>query len=97
MACGTPAIAFKCGSVPEVVDDGVTGFIVRSLDHAVAAVNRLGELDREAVRARFEQRFTVERMAREYLSIYRSLPGVRMGAARLRRLKGEDLELRAVA
>ena len=97
MACGTPVIAFKCGSVPEVVDDGVTGFIVRSVDHAVAAVKRLDEIDRDAVRASFEQRFTAERMARDYLSIYRSLPGVRMGAARLRRLNGEELELRAVA
>ena len=97
MACGTPVIAFKCGSVPEVVDDGVTGYIVRSIDHAVAAVKRLGEIDRETVRAVFEQRFTAERMARDYLSIYRSLPGVRMGAARLRRLNGEETELRAVA
>ena len=97
MACGTPVIAFKCGSVPEVLDDGKTGFIVRSIDQAAAAVARLGEIDREQVRAIFEQRFSAERMARDYLSIYRSLPGVRMGAARLRRMNGEDLELRAVA
>ena len=97
MACGTPAVAFKCGSVPEVIDDGVTGFIVRSVDQAVVAVQRIGEIDRESVRATFEQRFTVERMARDYLNIYRSLPGVRMGAARLRRLNGEDVEIRAVA
>jgi glycosyltransferase involved in cell wall biosynthesis len=97
MACGTPVIAFKCGSVPEVLDDGKTGFIVPSADRAVAAVARLGEIDREQVRAIFEQRFSAERMARDYLSIYRSLPGVRMGAARLRRMNGEDLELRAVA
>nr|WP_119301151.1 glycosyltransferase family 4 protein [Dongia deserti] len=97
MACGTPVIAFKCGSVPEVIDDGVTGFIVKSPDEAVAAVKRLGEIDRAAVRATFEQRFTVERMARDYLNIYRRLPGVRTGAARLRRLNGEDIELGAVA
>jgi glycosyltransferase involved in cell wall biosynthesis len=97
MACGTPVIAFKCGSVPEVLDDGVTGFIVRSVDQAVAAVERVGEIDREQVRAVFEHRYSAERMARDYLSIYRSLPGVRMGAARLRRMNGEDLELRAVA
>jgi glycosyltransferase involved in cell wall biosynthesis len=97
IACGTPVIAFKCGSVPEVIDDGVTGFIVQSVNHAAAAVERLGEIDRESVRATFEKRFTAERMARDYLSIYRSLPGVRMGAARLRRLNGEALELKAVA
>jgi glycosyltransferase involved in cell wall biosynthesis len=97
MACGTPVVAFRSGSVPEVIDDGVTGFIIQSLDQAVAAVRRLGEIDREAVRAAFEQRFTVERMAHDYLSIYRSLPGARLGAARLRRLNGEDLDLVAVA
>jgi glycosyltransferase involved in cell wall biosynthesis len=97
MACGTPVIAFKCGSVPEVLDDGITGFIVRSVDQAVAAVRRVGDIDRDQVRATFERRFSVERMARDYLSIYRSLPGVRMGAARLRRLKAEDIELSAVA
>jgi glycosyltransferase involved in cell wall biosynthesis len=97
MACGTPVIAFRCGSVPEVIDDGVTGFIVQSLDEAVPAVKRLGEIDRKSVRAAFEHRFTVERMAHDYLSIYRSLPGARLGAARLRRLNGEDLELVAVA
>jgi glycosyltransferase involved in cell wall biosynthesis len=97
MACGTPVIAFKNGSVPEVIDDGVTGFIVRSIEQAVAAVEGLGEIDRETVRATFEQRFTAERMAHDYLNIYRSLPGARLGAARLRRLKGDDLEIRAVA
>jgi glycosyltransferase involved in cell wall biosynthesis len=96
MACGTPVIAFKCGSVPEVIDDGVSGFVVCSVEQAVAAVARLGEIDRARVREIFEQRFTAERMARDYVSIYRSLPGVRMGAARLRRLHGEALELRAV-
>jgi glycosyltransferase involved in cell wall biosynthesis len=73
MSCGTPCIAWRAGSVPEVVDDGVTGFIVDSLDGAVEAVKRAARLDRAAVRARFEQRFSVERMAKDYLEIYRQV------------------------
>jgi glycosyltransferase involved in cell wall biosynthesis len=73
MACGTPVIAFRRGSVPEVVDEGVTGFVVDSEEEAVAAADRLGELDRRRVRARFEERFTATRMAEEYLSHYQSL------------------------
>jgi glycosyltransferase involved in cell wall biosynthesis len=73
MACGTPVIAFRSGSVPEVVDDGVTGFVVDSEEQAVAAIGRLGELDRRRVRARFEQRFTAERMAKEYVRHYEML------------------------
>jgi len=70
MACGTPVIAFKSGSVPEVIEDGVTGFIVEGPDQATAAIRRLGEIDRRRVRARFEQRFTAKRMAQEYLQHY---------------------------
>jgi glycosyltransferase involved in cell wall biosynthesis len=73
MACGTPVIAFNRGSVPEVVDDGVTGFIVEDELGAIGAVQRLPELDRAGVRARFEQRFTARRMAQEYLGVYRAL------------------------
>jgi glycosyltransferase involved in cell wall biosynthesis len=73
MACGTPVIAFRQGSVPEVVDDGVTGFVVDSEDEAVRALARLGELDRRAVRARFERRFTANRMARDYVKLYEDL------------------------
>jgi glycosyltransferase involved in cell wall biosynthesis len=73
MACGTPVIAFRSGSVPEVVDHGVTGFIVDDEEQAVQAVGRLGELDRRKVRARFEERFTAKRMAREYLQHYEVL------------------------
>jgi glycosyltransferase involved in cell wall biosynthesis len=76
MACGTPVVAFRSASVPEVIDDGLTGFIVRDIDEAIAAVKRLDILDRAAIRATFESRFTVERMARDYLAIYRALPGV---------------------
>jgi glycosyltransferase involved in cell wall biosynthesis len=73
MACGTPVIAYGSGSVPEVVEHGVSGFIVDSIDESVAAVQRLGELDRGTVRAQFEERFTVERMTREYVEIYRQM------------------------
>lgn len=73
MACGTPVIAFNRGSVPEVIEDGLTGFIVENEAEAVAAVARLPELDRGAIRARFEQRFSARRMAEDYLEIYRDL------------------------
>jgi glycosyltransferase involved in cell wall biosynthesis len=73
MACGCPVVAFRHGSVPEVVEDGLTGFIVDDVDQAVAACGRLGELDRAAVRARFEQRWTARRMAEDYLAVYQRL------------------------
>jgi len=70
MANGTPVIAFRRGSVPEVIDDGITGLIVGSIDEAVAAVPRARALDRLAIRRRFEERFSVERMAHDYLALY---------------------------
>jgi glycosyltransferase involved in cell wall biosynthesis len=73
MACGTPVIAFRRGSVPEVIDDGVSGFIVENEDEAVAAIKRIGELDRRRVRAAFEQRFTAKRMAEDYIGHYETL------------------------
>jgi glycosyltransferase involved in cell wall biosynthesis len=73
MACGTPVIAYEHGSVPEVMDDGVSGFIVHSEDEAVAALGRLHTLDRARVRAQFERRFTARRMAEDYLALYRRL------------------------
>ena len=73
MACGTPVIAYNRGSVPEVIDEGLTGFIVEDEISAVAAVNRLSQLDRGAIRRRFEARFTARRMALDYLAAYRSL------------------------
>jgi glycosyltransferase involved in cell wall biosynthesis len=76
MACGTPVVAFRCGSVPEVIDDGVSGFIVDSLDAAVDAVRGCGELDRARVRQCFERRFSAERMARDYVALYRRLAGI---------------------
>jgi glycosyltransferase involved in cell wall biosynthesis len=73
MACGTPVIAYPLGSVPEVIEEGVTGFIVPDLDSAVKAVNRLGEIDRMKCRRHFEQHFDAERMAEDYLNIYQRL------------------------
>jgi glycosyltransferase involved in cell wall biosynthesis len=73
MACGTPVIGFSRGSVPEVVDEGITGFVVEDEDAAVRAVSRLGELPRGRVRRRFEERFTARRMAEDYLEVYRGL------------------------
>jgi glycosyltransferase involved in cell wall biosynthesis len=72
-ACGTPVIAYRNGSVPEIVDDGITGFIVSSQEEAFAAAARLGELDRTQCRRVFEQRFTSKRMADDYLALYRRL------------------------
>ena len=80
MANGTPTIAFRCGAVPEVIDEGVTGFIVDDVDAAVAAVAPAVALDRAAVRHRFDQRFTAERMARDYLTVYETLVGAAVPA-----------------
>jgi glycosyltransferase involved in cell wall biosynthesis len=71
LACGTPVIAFRCGSVPEVIDDGVTGFICDDVEQAVAAVARIPELSRATCRRVFERRFTAARMTHDYVSIYR--------------------------
>jgi glycosyltransferase involved in cell wall biosynthesis len=73
LACGTPVIAFNRGSVPEVIQDGVTGFIVNNIDEAVEAIDRIPELSRTVCRRIFELRFTAERMAREYVDVYREL------------------------
>jgi glycosyltransferase involved in cell wall biosynthesis len=70
MACGTPVVAFRHGSVPEVLEDGVTGFIVDNIDDAVAATARCAQLDRRRIRARFEQRFSADRMAQDYRRVY---------------------------
>jgi len=73
MACGTPVIAFNRGSVPEIVEEGVTGFIVEDVQDAIGATYRLPELSRKAIRAAFEKRFTARRMAQDYLAVYREL------------------------
>jgi glycosyltransferase involved in cell wall biosynthesis len=76
MSCGTPVIAFRSGSVPEVIDDELSGFIVNDVDEAVDAVSRLDSLDRKGVRAIFEKRFTAENMAQRYLAIYDDILGL---------------------
>jgi glycosyltransferase involved in cell wall biosynthesis len=73
MACGTPVLAFRCGSVPEVIEDGVTGKVVDSEEEAIAALPAILSYDRRAVRQRFEVRFTATRMADDYVSTYRHL------------------------
>lgn len=77
MACGTPVIAYARGSMPELIEDGVTGFLVNSFDEAVAAIGRVGEIDRAACRARVAEHFTVDRMADRYLALYERLAGAR--------------------
>ena len=75
MACGTPVIAFRSGSVPELIDHGVTGFILDTEAEAADAIGHLSKIDRRRVRAIFEQRFTSKRMAEEYLRYYEMLIG----------------------
>jgi glycosyltransferase involved in cell wall biosynthesis len=70
MACGTPTVAFRCGSVPEIIDDGVTGFIVDSVEDAVESLKRVGAIDRENCRRTFQKRFSASRMVKDYLNIY---------------------------
>jgi glycosyltransferase involved in cell wall biosynthesis len=74
MACGTPVIAFESGSVPEVIDDGISGFVVGSIAEAVSTLDHVATLSRRSTRDQFEQRFTAERMAQDYLAAYRHLP-----------------------
>jgi len=98
MACGTPVLAFRCGSVPEIVDEGVTGAIVGNMEEAIAALPRVIALDRKKVRQRFEQRFSATRMAKDYVSVYRSLTessksvDVAKQAPRRRAGNGQDSE-----
>jgi glycosyltransferase involved in cell wall biosynthesis len=73
MACGTPVLAFRCGSVPEIVENGVTGQIVNTEEEAIRQLPGVLALDRRAVRRRFEQRFSATRMAKDYLQVYRTL------------------------
>ena len=69
MACGTPVLAFRCGSYPEIIDDGVTGRVVDTKEEAIAALPGILSYDRRAVRQRFEQRFTATRIAKNYVDI----------------------------
>ena len=96
MACGTPVIAWRCGSVPEVIEDGLTGFVVGDMEGALDAVSKLDRLDRAAIRGRFEQRFTAARMAQDYVAVYSSLMttldlSLARSAGRLAEGRGADL------
>ena len=73
MSTGTPVVGWRCGSVPEVIDDGVTGFVVSSMDEAAAATSRVAALNRTRVRSRFLERFTARRMAADYYDVYERL------------------------
>jgi glycosyltransferase involved in cell wall biosynthesis len=85
IACGTPVVAFRNGSVPEVLEEGVTGFVVKNLDDAVRAVGRVAGLSRRLCRQVFEQRFTASRMTRDYLGVYEHLLGEQRSRPPLRR------------
>ena len=85
MACGTPVLAFRCGSIPEVIEDGVTGKVVDSEEGALAALPEILSYNRRAVRKRFEERFTTTRMAKDYVSVYRRLLKTRTAGAKLHR------------
>jgi glycosyltransferase involved in cell wall biosynthesis len=94
MACGTPVLGFGCGAVPEIIDPGVTGHIVRTMDEAIRILPKVLALDRRAIRQRFEQRFSATRMAKDYVQVYRSLlkrPSLTERSAIISRLE-PDLE-----
>lgn len=73
LACATPVVAWNCGSVPEIIDDGVTGFIVESEEQALQAISQVGQLDRARIRSVFEKRFTARAMALAYLKVYEQM------------------------
>ena len=83
MACGTPVVAFRCGSTSEIVEDGITGFLVDTLEQAIAAARQARFLDRKAVRAQFERRFSASAMARRYVAEYEALLATRTERARV--------------
>ena len=82
MACGTPVIAFPRGSVPEIIENGVTGFIVENEGQAIEAIERIGTLDRHHIRAEFERRFSVQRMAQNYIRCYEQVAGKKSGSSK---------------
>jgi glycosyltransferase involved in cell wall biosynthesis len=93
MACGTPVLAFRCGSIPEVIEDGVTGRVVDSEEEAVGALPEILSYDRRAVRRRFEQRFTATRMAKDYVSTYRRLLKMRTSNGKTQSILPRRLDL----
>ena len=97
MACGTPVLAFRCGSVPEVIEDGVTGKVVDSEEEAIAALPEILSYDRRAVRQRFEERFTATRMAKDYVSTYRQLLRIRTSNGKTRTRPRQPISMAATA
>ncbi len=95
MACGTPVIAYNRGSVSEIIDEGVTGFVVEDEAGAIGAVDRLAQLSRAKVRQVFEERFTARRMAVDHLAAYRQL--MEKTAPRLRLVADEEIESPAIS
>jgi glycosyltransferase involved in cell wall biosynthesis len=85
MACGTPVLAFRCGSIPEVIENGITGKVVDSEEGALAALPEILSYNRRAVRQRFEERFTTTRMAQEYVTVYRRMLKAHTAGAKLHR------------
>jgi len=85
LACGTPVLAYRRGSIPEIIEDGVTGFICENLDEMVSAIDRLPLIQRQQCRAAFEARFTVQRMVQDYLTLYE-----RMAAKPLASINGQS-------
>jgi glycosyltransferase involved in cell wall biosynthesis len=98
MACGTPVIAYRNGSVPEIICDGVTGFIVGSIDDAVGTLGKVADFDRRRCRLEFERRFSAARMARDYVAVYEGVAETnRHPRARSRSVAGESAAAAAVA
>src|SRR5215472_4032281 len=73
LACGTPVLAYRRGSIPELIEDNVTGFICEGVDNLAAAAHRVSEIDRQRCRSTFEERFTASRMAQDYIRVYQQL------------------------
>jgi glycosyltransferase involved in cell wall biosynthesis len=90
MACGTPVLAFRCGSIPEIIENGITGTVVDSEQEAVAALPALLSYDRRAVRRRFEEKYTATRMAKDYVRTYRQLGTRPSSGPRRSRWPGRD-------
>ncbi|ACP23700.1 probable sugar transferase (plasmid) [Sinorhizobium fredii NGR234] len=93
MACGTPVLGFRYGSAPEVIEDGLSGILVDWVEDAVTRMDEVLRLDRRRVRGAFKRRFPAERMTRDYLEIYRNLPGVMSDTGRVRAAAGDRIGL----
>jgi uncharacterized protein YcfJ len=96
MACGTPVVAFRHGSVPEIIDDGVTGFVVNDVEESLQALDQVNDLDRERCRKVFEERFSAARMVKDYLRTYDKVfeARVRTKPRRIKEAKRSNLALR---